>query len=397
LTSTAPTRDRPATIAPAVVSRSIESKGTDIKGAVFQGLLLLTLIMSLAILVVLVIYVAIGSWDVLSERPVDFITSPLSSGGDAATVAGVSQGIRGSIIIAVITALLAFPLGIATAVYLEEYASDGAVVRFITLNVRNLAGVPSVVFGLLGLNLFVNTLGQDLDPTSALGIVGRVLLVLLAIGCAAAAVGAVLLVVRAVRRRAKPAALVGSLIGVAVWLGIMYQSGQYIRVTWRDYDDGGLTGGRTVVSGGVTIAALVLPIVIITTIEALRAVPKAIREAGFGVGASRWEVTKSLVLPSAAPGILTGAVLSISRAIGEAAPILLIGASTSFFSSGNQSFAEQLRGGFTALPAIIFGWARNAGSEWESPTSAAIIVILLLTFVTNAIAIILRNRYERTW
>jgi phosphate transport system permease protein len=395
--STTPVRERPKTIAPAVVSRSIESKGTDVKGMLFQGLLLLTLVASLAILVVLVIYVATKGWSVVEDRPIDFLTSPLASGGDATAVAGVSQAIRGSIVIAAITALLAFPLGIATAVYLEEYASDGPVVRFITLNVRNLAGVPSVVFGLLGLNLFVNTLGQDLDPTSVLGRAGRGLIVVLGVACALAVVAAVMLVVRTVRRRPRPTVLVATVAGAVAWLWIMWESAQLLRITWTDYDEGGLTGGRTVISGGVTIAALVLPIVIITTIEALRAVPKAIREAGFGVGASRWDVTKSLVLPSAAPGILTGAVLSISRAIGEAAPILLIGASTSFFSSGNQSFSEQLRGGFTALPAVIFGWARNAGDDWEPLTSAAIIVILLLTFVTNAIAIILRNRYERTW
>jgi phosphate transport system permease protein len=394
VTATAPPQDRPKTIAPSVVSRSIESHGSDVKGAIFQGLLLSTLVISLAILVVLVIYVLQGSWSVVTERPGDFLTANLDT--DPAK-AGVAQGIRGSLTIAMITALLAFPLGIATAVYLEEYASDGLVVRFITLNVRNLAGVPSVVFGLLGLNLFVNTLGDDLNPTSFLGRGGRALLVVLGIAVVLSVVAVLALVVRTIRSRPRPLRLLATVVLAGAWVWLMLQGSSYLRTTWREYDDGGLTGGRSVVSGGVTIAALVLPIVIITTIEALRAVPKAIREAGFGVGASRWEVTKSLVLPSAAPGILTGAVLSLSRAIGEAAPILLIGASTTFFSSGNQSFAEQLRGGFTALPAVIFGWARLPDEEFEALTAAAIIVILVLTFATNAIAIVLRNRYERTW
>jgi phosphate transport system permease protein len=171
----------------------------------------------------------------------------------------------------------------------------------------------------------------------------------------------------------------------------------YAVTAWDDYDEGGVTGGRTVVTAGLTVSALVLPIVIITTMEALRAVPRAIREAGYGVGASRWEVTRELVLPAATPGILTGTVLSLSRAVGEAAPILLVGAITLFYSEGDATFLESLRGSFTALPAIIFGWSRQPGDDYQAIASAAIIVILVLTFALNAIAIWLRNRFERSW
>jgi phosphate transport system permease protein len=321
VTTTAVAPPRPSAAAVSV-SRSISAKGRDVKGMVFQGALLFTLLATLGILVVLVIYVVDGAWPIITDRPVDFVTHGLSRDTAAA---GVWDGIRGSLTIAAIVVLVAFPIGIATAVYLEEYATDGPVVRFITLNVRNLAGVPSVVYGILGLTLFVKLLGDDLS------------------------------------------------------------------------DGGGLTGGRSVIAAGLTLAALVLPIVIITSMEALRAVPRAIREAGYGVGASRWEVTKSLVLPSAAPGILTGSVLSLSRAIGEAAPILLIGASYTYFSYGDQSVWEQMRGSFTALPAIIFGWARDPDPGYKPLASAAIVVILLLTLLVNAVAIALRNRYERNW
>ena len=161
----------------------------------------------------------------------------------------------------------------------------------------------------------------------------------------------------------------------------------------------GLAGGtgRNVVSASITLGVLVLPIVIITAAESLRAVPSTLREAGYGVGASRWEVTRKLVIPAAGPGILTGMILSLSRALGETAPLIIIGASWTFFSSGDKGFIEQLFGSFTALPIIVFGWASNPQQAFRELTSAAIIVLLVVTLVSNAIAILLRNRYERSW
>jgi phosphate transport system permease protein len=144
---------------------------------------------------------------------------------------------------------------------------------------------------------------------------------------------------------------------------------------------------------------LILPLVIITSAEALRAVPSTIREAGFGVGATRWEVIRHHVLPSAAPGILTGTVLSLARALGETAPVLLVGAVTGFLASGGSSILEQMRtdGGYTTLPTVIFQYAGLPSSDFRAVTSAAIIVLLVVILTANAAAIVLRNRYERKW
>jgi phosphate transport system permease protein len=158
-----------------------------------------------------------------------------------------------------------------------------------------------------------------------------------------------------------------------------------------------ITGGTSVIAGGLTLAVLVLPIVIITSAEAVRAVPSSIREAGFGVGATKWEVIRSHVLPSAAPGILTGTVLTIARALGETAPLLLVGALLGFFAPGAGSTLDQLRGPYTALPTIIFGWAIQPNADYRALTAAAILVLLVVLLSLQAVAILLRNRYERKW
>jgi phosphate transport system permease protein len=151
------------------------------------------------------------------------------------------------------------------------------------------------------------------------------------------------------------------------------------------------------IAGGITLAVLVLPIVIITSAEAIRAVPRALREAGYGVGASRWEVTRLLVLPSAASGILTGTVLSLSRALGETAPLILVGAVLGGFSTGNKDAVEQIFGRYTALPVTVYDWARKPQQEFRDLTAAAILVLLAITLLANAIAIYMRNRTERSW
>lgn len=304
----------------AVVRRSLRSAGTDWRGVIFQGLLILSLVFSLSVLVVLLADVFSRGWSVIAARGMDFVTAPAASN---AAVSGVGQGIMGSVLIGVIVAIVAFPLGIATAIYLEEYAADNKLTRFITVNIRNLAGVPSIVFGLLGLAVFVGALkALEIGP-------------------------------------------------------------------------GG--NGRIVLAGGLTMATLVLPIVIITASEAIRAVPGAIREAGYGVGASRWQVVRQLILPSAAPGILTGVVLSLSRALGETAPLILAGAVLGTYSSGNQDFVEQLSGSYTALPMVIFNWTRQPSDDFRDIAAAAIIILLGATLAANALAIYLRNRYERAW
>jgi phosphate transport system permease protein len=136
--------------------------------------------------------------------------------------------------------------------------------------------------------------------------------------------------------------------------------------------------------------------VIITSAEAIRAVPNALREAGFGLGASRWQVIRKLILPAAAPGILTGTVLALARAIGETAPLILVGAVLGSFSTAG-TLGDLLTGPYTALPAIVFDWARKPQEEFRALTAAAIVVLLVVTIIANAFAILLRNRYDRRW
>ncbi len=308
-----------------VVRQNLRGKKFSFGGIVFEAFLLLMLLTALAILVTLIADIVAGALPVFRERGVvDFVTSPLSLAGDTA---GVSTAILGSVSLTAIVALVSFPIGIGAAIYLEEYASDNRVTRFIGTNIRNLAGVPSIVYGLLGLAVIV-------ELVDVIGLGGP-----------------------------------------------------------------GTTNGRNVVAAGLTMAILVLPIVIITATEALRAVPSSIREAGFGVGATRWEVIRHHVLPSAAPGILTGTILTLARAFGETAPLLLIGVATGFFSAGaGASFFDQLTGKYTALPVVVFSWSRQPTEGFQDNLApAAIIVLLVVLFTANAAAVLLRNRYERKW
>jgi phosphate transport system permease protein len=298
------------------VTAGITRRGTDARGKLIEGALIAALAVSMLVLVVLVVDLIRRSWPVWSERPGDFLTQGLNSAN--ASQAGVWSAMKGTLILCVVVVVVAFPLGIACAVYLEEYAGNSRFAKWTRINVRNLAGVPSIVYGLLGLAIFVEAMD-------------------------------------------------------------------------------GVTGGRTVFAGGLALSALVLPIVIITASEALRAVPRGIREGALGVGATPWETVRSHVLPSAAPGILTGTVLSLARAAGEAAPVLLVGAATGLLRTGDQSFFEQLRGPFTALPVAIFNYARQPSAEFRELTAAASVVLLGLVLAMNGFAIWLRNRYERKW
>ena len=203
------------------------------------------------------------------------------------------QGLIGSLMLIGFVALIALPLGIGAAVYLEEYARDTRLNRVLITNIRNLAGVPSIVYGILGVVVFAQTLRSLTGPRSS---------------------------------------------------------------------------GLSYITGGLTLAVLVMPFMIIITMEALRAVPQGIREAAYGVGATRWEVVRSHVLPYAAPGVFTGGILALARAFGETAPLLLVGAVTGYLSPGGSGgLVETLQGPYTALPTIIFTWARQPGDEWVAP------------------------------
>jgi phosphate transport system permease protein len=325
------------------ITAGLTKEGVDVRGKIVEALLIASLAGSLIILAVLIGDMIQRSWSVWTDRGADFITSGIDINNPAN--AGVWPGIKGTITLMVLVVLLAFPLGIACAVYLEEYAGKSGFAKWTRVNVRNLAGVPSVVYGLLGLGIFVKVLNSLNDPGHDL----------------------------------QDSGFIGfrSIGNVFDWLGG--------------------SSGRNVFAGGLALTALVLPIVIITTSEALRAVPRAIREGAFGVGATQWETIRHHVLPAAAPGILTGTVLSLARAAGEAAPILIVGAATGLIITGDQNFVEQLGGPFTGLPAVIFSYARLPGDDFRAVTAAAALVLLVLVLVMNGFAIWLRNRYERKW
>jgi phosphate transport system permease protein len=286
---------------------------------VFEAGLLLCLLASLAILITLLVSILGDAWPVLSTRGFDFVNSDTSR---LAERAGVHQGLIGSLILIGFVGVVAIPLGIAAAIYLQEYARDSRLNRVLIANIRNLAGVPSIVYGILGLVVFVQALRGVTGPSSF---------------------------------------------------------------------------GRSYISGGLTLAVLVMPFVIIITMEALRAVPLGIREAAYGVGATRWEVIRSHVLPYAAPGVFTGSILALARAFGETAPLLLVGAVTGYLSQRSGSLLDTLQGSYTALPTQIFAWSSLPGDDWKQNTAAAIVVLLAAILFVNFVAILLRNRYERKW
>jgi phosphate transport system permease protein len=325
------------------ITTRLTSRHADVRGKIIEGLLIASLAVSLLILAVLIGTMVRQSWSVWTDRGTDYLSSGLSV--TDAGAAGVWPAIKGTIALMLVVVALAFPLGISCAVYLEEYASNSGFARWTRVNVRNLAGVPSVVYGLLGLGIFVKVLNSMSEPAADLQ-----------------------------DSAFPPLRWVGDVLD---WL-----SGNH---------------GRNLIAGGLVLSALVLPIVIITTMEALRAVPRAIREGALGVGATQWETIRHHVLPAASPGILTGTVLALARAAGEAAPILIVGAVTGTLITGDQGLVEQLSGPFTGLPAVIFSYARLPGDDFRAVTAAAALVLLVLVLLMNGFAIWLRNRYERKW
>jgi phosphate transport system permease protein len=301
------------------VRQAIAGRRIDIRGLVFQVLLLLTLVFALAVLMVLMIDVARTAIPYLLDRGGGFFTSAYSS---LPANAGIKYGLIGTAYLGGFVLLFALPLGVGAAIYMEEYARDTKLTRFINTNIRNLAGVPAIVYGILGLAIFVELFKPITGP-------------------------------------------------------------------------GGVEG-KSLLAGGLTIALMVLPIVIITTQEALRAVPRSIREAGFGVGATRWEVVRSHVLPYAAPGVLTGSVLSMARALGETAPLIMVGAVTGFLATQGGILAS-LQQRFTSLPTLVFAYVRKPVEEFQQVAAATILVLIVFIFIVNLTAILLRNRYERKW
>ena len=270
----------------------------------FLTLLILATITGVLFLLTLILDVGFQG---LSRLSWDFLTSFPSRIPDRA---GIMSAITGTVWVIGFTAIIAIPLGVGAAIFLEEFAPDNWFTRIMEANISNLAGVPSIVYGILGLALFVRFMGF----------------------------------------------------------------------------------GRSILAGALTLALLVLPIIIVAGREALRAVPRDIRLAGMALGATQWEVIRHQVLPAAMPGILTGIILAISRAMGEAAPLIMIGAFA--FVAFNPSGPLD---SFTALPVQIFNWTSRPQEEFHALAAAAILVMLAVLIVFNALAVLIRQRYQRKW
>ncbi|MEB7771343.1 phosphate ABC transporter permease PstA [Kurthia gibsonii] len=224
--------------------------------------------------------------------------------------AGIKAALVGSIWLLAVVAPVSLILGVGAAVYLEEYAKKNRITTFIQMNISNLAGVPSIVFGLLGLTIFVRMLGM----------------------------------------------------------------------------------GKSVLAAGLTMSLLILPVIIVAAQEAIRAVPNELREASYGIGATKWQTILKVVLPSAIPGILTGGILALSRAIGETAPLVVIGIPVIIHFLPESIFSE-----FTALPMQIFDWAKRPQEEFQYVAAAGILVLMAVLVFMNSIAVIIRNKFSKRY
>jgi len=293
------------------VHQTITRQGKHLPSIALGVVLLIAVSFTLLTLFALLARIVTQAIPALSEKGTGFLTDTI---GSEASKVGIWPGLFGSFGIGLGVLVIAVPLGVGAAIYLEEYAKQNAMIRFIVVNIRNLAGVPAVIYGVLGLIIFVGWL--------------------------------------------KP-----------------------------------VTNGGSVIAAALTLAILVLPIVIITSMEAIRAVPRGLRDAGYGIGASRWEVTRDHVIPYAMPGILTGTVLALARALGEAAPLIMIGAITGLLPE------TSLSGKFTAIPMLIYSWSGRPDSGessvgWSNAAAAAGLVLLVLVLAFNIVGILLRNHFE---
>jgi phosphate transport system permease protein len=275
-----------------------------IANALFGLLAFLAIFASLVTLVALLFDVVVRGG---SSVDLQFFTSSPSR---IPAKAGILPALVGTLWVTTLVAVMTFPIGVAAAIYLEEYAGRGRWSRLLRINISNLAGVPSIVYGIFGLALFVRLLGL----------------------------------------------------------------------------------GRTVFAAALTLSLLILPVVIISSMEAIRAVPPSQREAAYALGATRWQMVRRALLPAAAPGILTGIVLAVGRAVGETAPLILIGAVTFVTFVPVNPFEDK----YTVLPIQIFNWAGRPQASFQEISAAAILVLLVLMFLLNLVAIILRARLSRT-
>ena len=273
-------------------------------GRAFYGLCLLSVCIALGMLAVLLIYLLQQG---VTGIDWSFLTSFPSRHPDKA---GIKAAMLGSIYVVLVAGVVSFTLGVATALFLEEYATRSKFAKIAKINIANLAGVPSIVYGILGLQIFVHSMHL----------------------------------------------------------------------------------GSSVLAGGFTLALLVLPIVIVAASEAVRAVPPSLREGSYALGATRWQVIWHMVIPQAFPGILTGVILAVSRAIGETAPLIAMGALTFVPFTPDSPLSR-----FTVLPIQIFNWTSRPQEGFRETAAAGIIVLLVILLVMNAGAVILRNRFQNKW
>lgn len=272
------------------------------KEKIFKAICLFSTFAGLIMLLLLLVDISI---DGVGRLGMKFLTSFPSRYPEEA---GVLPALVGSILIGLLVLLISFPIGVATGIYLEKYARKNIFTQLIEINLVNLSGVPSVVFGLLGLTVFVRLFGF----------------------------------------------------------------------------------GRSIIAGALTLSLLVLPIIVVATREAIKSVPETISEAAYSLGATKWQTIYQQILPVALPGILTGTILAVSRAIGETAPLLVVGA-VAYISFLPKSLFDE----FTVLPIQIFSWILRPHKEFHKNAAAAIIILLILTLSLNALAIYLRQKYRK--
>lgn len=274
------------------------------RNQVFKFLFFLCTMFGLAVLILLITDTLVDGWSRLS---IDFLTNFNSSRAESA---GFFGAIVGSLWLMFVTAPVAIILSVGTALYLEEYAPKNKFTNFIKINISNLAGVPSVVFGLLGLAMFVRALAL----------------------------------------------------------------------------------GNSVLAAGLTLALMILPVIVVASQEAIRAVPASVREASIGMGATKWQTISRVILPAAIPGIITGIILAISRALGETAPLVVIGVPTTLLVTPNSVFDS-----FQAMPMQIYSWVKMPNEEFQYIAAAGIIVLLVILLLMNSVAVLIRNKFSNRY
>jgi ABC-type phosphate transport system permease subunit len=369
----------------------------------------------------------------------DFISSSVSS---SATTTGLRTAILGSFFIMLVTIPVSLIIGVSAAIYLEEYAGDHWFNRVIEINIRTLAGIPSVIYGMLGLAVFAQALsvltggylfGQNLPDQNELQVTAYIRE---AVGLPALSAADGTLLVESLGRSASETEAIGLMVAqipadalsepeAANLIRAFYSLRRpqffslndfstpsaerideliagaldpddlapdqlaLLRDRMRTYGTFNING-RTVVSAGLTLALLILPVIIVSSQEAVRAVPNSIREASYGLGATKWQTVYRQVLPVALPSVLTGVILAVSRAVGETAPLLVVGASTFIGIDPNGPFSK-----FTVVPIQIYQWTSRPEQEFRNVAAAAIIILLLVMLTMNAFAIYARNRLSR--